>query len=107
MLIFSLMFRLIVSLFVVKQTVRWRPERSLRILQENKQNKTELCMYSMDQAGKDVFAGLKQSTEIYLILSSTHAYFFLLIYKITLNLDVTLGIAQTVKCLSTVRETWV
>lgn len=34
-------------------------------------------MYSMDQAGKDVFAGLKQSTEIYLILSSTHAYFFL------------------------------
>ena len=74
------MFRLIVSLFIVKQTVRWRPEHSLQVSQENKQNETELCMYSMDQAGKDVFAGLKQSTEIYLILSYTHAYFFFFAY---------------------------
>ena len=78
MLIFSLMFRLMVSLFIVKQTVRWRPEHSLQVSQENKQNKTELCMHSMDQAGKHVFAGLKQSTEIYVILSSTYAYFFYL-----------------------------
>lgn len=56
--------------------MRWRPEYSLQVSQENKQNKTELCMYNMDQADKDVFAGLKQSTEIYLILSSIHAYFF-------------------------------
>lgn len=53
-------------LSIVKQTMMWRPEHGLHVSQENKtkqngtkQNKTELCIYSLGHA-EYVSADLRQ-----------------------------------------------
>lgn len=61
-------------LSIVKQSVRWRPEYRLHVSQENKQNKTELCIYNLGYVGEDVSAGLRESTQFCLVPSSTYAY---------------------------------